>query len=369
MIKSNVHKISKTKIENPIVVAMSGGVDSSVAAALMKEKASNVMGVTLKLYDEKKVKNSKTCCAGVDILDAKKIANTISIPHYVLDFQDIFKKSVIDPFINDYKEGKTPIPCINCNEKVKFYDLLEFTKKLNGSALVTGHYIKKVRVDDEWALYVPEDKDRDQSYFLFSIKKVDLDFVEFPLGDFSKSQIRDFAKKMNLHVFDKADSQDICFIPDGDYKSFIKRNSIDEGKGEVVDINNNIIGQHDGVYNFTIGQRRGIGVSQSNPLYVKKIDKELNRVVVASKDFIKSKSIKLNNTNYLVSNMPSSIKVRIRSTGKLVDAKHLGLKGDKCQINFNNPVAAVSPGQACVFYSEDINGLRLLGGGWISSSD
>jgi tRNA-specific 2-thiouridylase len=369
MIKNNFHKIAETKIENPIVVAMSGGVDSSVAAALMKKKASNVLGVTLKLYDEKKVKNSKTCCAGVDILDAKKIANTISIPHYVLDFQEIFKKNVIDPFINDYKDGKTPIPCINCNEKVKFYDLLEFTKKLNGSALVTGHYIKKIRVDDEWALYVPEDKDRDQSYFLFSIKKADLDFVEFPLGEFNKSQIRDFAKTMNLHVFDKADSQDICFIPDGDYKSFIKRNSTDEKKGEVVDINNNVIGHHDGIYNFTIGQRRGIGVSQSNPLYVKKIDKKQNRVVVAGKNHIKSKSIKLSNTNYLVNYMPSKIKVRIRSAGKLVDATHKNLAEDKCQINFNDPEAAVSPGQACVFYSEDSNGLRLLGGGWIASSE
>ena len=225
-----------------------------------------------------------------------------------------------------------------------------------------------MRVENEWALYVPEDKDRDQSYFLFSIRKADLDFVEFPLGDFNKSQIRDFAKTMNLHVFDKADSQDSCFIPDGNYKSFIKRNSIDEEKGEVVDINNNVIGRHDGIYNFTIGQRRGIGVSQSKPLYVKKIDKEQNRVVVASKDHIKSKSIKLNNSNYLVDIMPSKIKVRIRSTGKLVNATHKSLAEDQCQINFNDPEAAVSPGQACVFYSEDNNGLRLLGGGWIASS-
>ena len=367
MTKNNMHITPETNIENPIVVAMSGGVDSSVAAALMKKKASNVMGVTLKLYDEKKVKNSKTCCAGVDILDAKKIANTISIPHYVLDFQNIFKESVIDPFIQDYKEGRTPIPCINCNEKVKFYDLLEFTKKLKGSALVTGHYIKKIRVKDEWALYVPEDKDRDQSYFLFSIKKEDLDFVEFPLGEFNKKQIRDFAKKMNLHVFDKADSQDICFIPDGDYKSFIKRNSEHEEVGEVVDIDNNVIGHHDGIYNFTIGQRRGIGVSQSKPVYVKKIDKEKNRVVVASKEQIKSNEIRLENTNYLTDSMPSELKVRIRSSGKLLNAKYTKLSDNTCSVYFDSPEAAVSPGQACVFYFEDINGLRLLGGGWIRS--
>ena len=365
MSKTNLQISTGSKMQNPIVVAMSGGVDSSVAAALMKKKTSNVMGVTLKLYDEKKVKNSKTCCAGVDILDAKKIANTISIPHYVLDFQEIFKESVIDPFINDYKEGRTPIPCINCNEKVKFYDLLEFTKKLNGSALVTGHYIKKIKVEGEWALYVPEDKDRDQSYFLFSIKKEDLDFVEFPLGEYNKNQIRDFAKTMELHVFDKADSQDICFIPDGDYKSFIKRNSTEEKIGDVVDINDNVIGQHDGIYNFTIGQRRGIGVSQSKPVYVKEIDTEKNRVVVASKDLIKSKGIRLENTNYLTSQMPSELKVRIRSTGKLIDAKYTELPDEKCLINFIDPESAVSPGQACVFYSEDQRGLRLLGGGWI----
>ncbi len=368
MTKNSMHIISETNNESPIIVAMSGGVDSSVAAALMKKKASNVMGVTLKLYDEKKVKNSKTCCAGVDILDAKKIANTISIPHYVLDFQEIFKNNVIDPFINDYKEGKTPIPCINCNEKVKFFDLLEFTKKLKGTALVTGHYIKKIKVDDEWALYVPEDKDRDQSYFLFSIKKADLDFVEFPLGDYNKTQIRDFAKAMNLHVFDKADSQDICFIPDGDYKSFIKRNSVDEERGEVVDINDNVIGQHDGIYNFTIGQRRGIGVSQSKPVYVKEIDKERNRVVVASKAQINSNEIRLEKTNYLTDSVPSEVKVKIRSSGKLINANHTRLSDNKSLINFIVPEPAVSPGQACVFYAEDMNGLRLLGGGWISST-
>jgi tRNA-specific 2-thiouridylase len=369
MNKNNIQITPEIKTQNPIVVAMSGGVDSSVAAALMKKRAGNVMGVTLKLYDEKKVKNSKTCCAGVDILDAKKIANTISIPHYVLDFQEIFKESVIDPFINDYKEGRTPIPCINCNEKVKFYDLLEFTKKLNGSALVTGHYIRKIKVDDEWALYVPEDKDRDQSYFLFSIKKEDLDFVEFPLGDFNKNQIRNFAKKMNLHVFDKPDSQDICFIPDGDYKSFIKKNSQDKEIGEVVDINDNVIGQHDGIYNFTIGQRRGIGVSQSKPVYVKEINKGKNRVVVASKDLVKSKSIRLEDTNYLTERMPTMVKVRIRSTGRLIDAEFSKLPDKKCFIDFFSPEPAVSPGQACVFYSEDVNGLRLLGGGWIEATD
>ncbi len=368
MTKTKMQNSIDTQIENPIVIAMSGGVDSSVAAALMKKKASNVIGVTLKLYDEKKVKNSKTCCAGVDILDAKKIANTISIPHYVLDFEEIFKKNVIDPFIKEYQEGRTPIPCINCNEKVKFFDLLEFTKKLNASSLVTGHYIKKIKIENEWALYVPEDKDRDQSYFLFSIKKEDLKFVEFPLGEFNKEEIRGFAKKMDLHVHNKADSQDICFIPDGDYKSFIKKNTKEKKVGNVVDIDNNILGRHEGIYNFTIGQRRGIGISQSDPLYVKEIDKKGNRVIVAKKDQIKSKSIVVNNVNYLTEKMPSKLKVRIRSTGNLLEANFKKIDGSSCKISFVQPESAVSPGQACVFYNEDNFGLRLLGGGWILNS-
>ena len=183
------YNVNSIKGNNPIVVAMSGGVDSSVAAALMNKGYEDVIGVTLRLYDEKKVANSKTCCSGADIMDAKKIANTITIPHYVFDYEEIFRKNVIEPFINEYKSGRTPIPCINCNEKVKFLDLLSFAKEINAKSLVTGHYIKKVNVDNEWRLYIPQDKDRDQSYFLFTMKKDDLDLIEFPLGDYKKDEI------------------------------------------------------------------------------------------------------------------------------------------------------------------------------------
>ncbi len=363
--ESNVNSI---KGNNPIVVAMSGGVDSSVAAALMNKDYEDVIGVTLRLYDEKKVANSKTCCSGADIMDAKKIANTITIPHYVFDYEEIFKKNVIEPFINEYRSGRTPIPCINCNEKVKFLDLLSFAREINAKSLVTGHYIKKVKIDNEWRLYVPQDRDRDQSYFLFTMKKDDLDLIEFPLGDYKKDEIRDLALKLNLHVFDKSDSQDICFIPDGDYKKFINK-SIESDEGEVVDVDGNVLNKHEGIQNFTIGQRRGLGVSQDEPLYVKKIDKHKNRVIVASKDNISSSTIYVQNVNLITNNLPNNLYVRVRSTGKLLNAKIKINEENEATISLASPETAVSPGQACVFYCKDEIGTRLLGGGWIHSTN
>ena len=363
--QNNVNTINGN---SPIVVAMSGGVDSSVAAALMNNDHQEVIGVTLRLYDEKKVANSKTCCSGADIMDAKKIANAITIPHYVLNYEEIFKKNVIDPFVKEYKSGRTPIPCINCNEKVKFLDLLAFAKELNAKSLVTGHYIKKIKIDDEWRLYIPQDKDRDQSYFLFTMKKEDLDFIEFPLGDYKKDEIRDIAFKLNLHVFDKTDSQDICFIPDGDYKKFINKN-IESNKGDVVDVDGNVLNNHYGIQNFTVGQRRGLGVSQKKPLYVKKIDKDRNRIIVANKENINSTYIYLKNINLISSNMPKDVYVRVRSNGKLLKAKVSFNQENGATVSLASPENAVSPGQACVFYDEDEIGIRLLGGGWIHSTN
>ena len=354
---------------NPVVVAMSGGVDSSVAAAIMKKESSNVIGITLKLYDAKKVTKSKTCCAGADIIDAKKIANTIAIPHYVLDYEDIFRKNVIDPFINEYQSGRTPIPCISCNEKVKFLDLIEFARNLQAKSLITGHYIKKIKVKDEWALYVPEDKDRDQSYFLFSINRKDLSFIDFPLGVFTKKEIRMHAKEMDFHLYDKADSQDICFVPDGDYKKFVKSNIQKTVHGDIVDLENNVLETHEGIYNFTVGQRRGLGVSKEKPLYVKEIDHKTNRVIVAEKDQIKSKNITIKNINYLTKIKHSSLKVRVRSTGNFLNATINSFDKRDAVITLEQPETAVSPGQACVFYCEDENGMRLLGGGWIHSTN
>ena len=354
---------------NPVVVAMSGGVDSSVAAAIKTKESNNVIGITLKLYDAKKVTNSKTCCAGADIIDAKKIANTITIPHYVLDYEEIFKKNVIDPFISEYQSGRTPIPCINCNEKVKFLDLINFSRKLGAKSLVTGHYIKKIKIKNEWALYVPEDKERDQSYFLFSIKVDDLDFIDFPLGDFTKNEIRNFAKKMNFHLHDKADSQDICFVPEGDYKNFIKKNIQNPIQGEIVDLQNNVIETHEGIYNFTIGQRRGLGISKEKPMYVKEIDPKSNRVVIAEKEEVISKEIFVKNINYLTEIDDFDIKVRVRSSGNFLNAKIQKNDDREAIIILDQPENAVSPGQACVFYAEDNNGIRLLGGGWIDSTN
>ena len=354
---------------NPVVVAMSGGVDSSVAAAIKTKESDNVIGITLKLYDAKKVTNSKTCCAGADIIDAKKIANTITIPHYVLDYEEIFKKNVIDPFISEYQSGRTPIPCINCNEKVKFLDLINFSRKLGAKSLVTGHYIKKIKIKNEWALYVPEDKERDQSYFLFSIKVDDLDFLDFPLGDFTKNEIRNFAKKMHFHLHDKADSQDICFVPEGDYKNFIKKNIQNPIQGEIVDLQNNVIETHEGIYNFTIGQRRGLGISKEKPMYVKEIDPKSNRVVIAEKEQVISKEIFVKNINYLTEIDDFDIKVRVRSSGNFLNAKIQKIDDREAVIILDQPENAVSPGQACVFYTEDNNGIRLLGGGWIDSTN
>ena len=354
---------------NPVVVAMSGGVDSSVAAAIKTKESDNVIGITLKLYDAKKVTNSKTCCAGADIIDAKKIANTITIPHYVLDYEEIFKKNVIDPFISEYQSGRTPIPCINCNEKVKFLDLINFSRKLGAKSLVTGHYIKKIKIKNEWALYVPEDKERDQSYFLFSIKVDDLDFIDFPLGDFTKNEIRNFAKKMHFHLHDKADSQDICFVPEGDYKNFIKKNIQNPIHGEIVDLQNNVIETHEGIYNFTIGQRRGLGISKEKPMYVKEIDPKSNRVVIAEKEEVISKEIFVKNINYLTEIDDFDIKVRVRSSGNFLNAKIQKVDDREAVIILDQPENAVSPGQACVFYTEDNNGIRLLGGGWIDSTN
>ncbi len=358
---------SEIRNKKPTVVAMSGGVDSSVAAALMKKENDNVIGVTLRLYDEKKISKSKSCCSGVDIIDAKKIANDIAIPHYVLDYEEIFRKNVIQPFINDYEKGHTPIPCINCNEKVKFLDLIEFAKSLNAKSLVTGHYIKKIRVKDEWRLYIPADIDRDQSYFLFTTKKKDLDFLDFPLGYHKKDEIRNIAKNLDFHLYDKKDSQDICFIPDGNYKNFIK-GSVKGSRGDIVDTEGRVLNSHEGIHNFTVGQRRGLGVSEKNPLYVKEIIAEKNRVIVAAKEEVKSSTLTVGKLNLLSDIRNLNIYVRVRSTGSLLKSEIDIQSDNKAIVNLSKPEEAVSPGQACVFYNKDEYGTRLLGGGWIQST-
>ena len=281
--------------------------------------------------------------------------------YYKLKKNGIIEETQI--FINNYTQ---PINVVVIGAVHITQYLIDFAKNLNAKALVTGHYIKKVRVDDGWALYVPSDEKRDQSYFLFTIKKTDLEFLEFPLGEYNKDEIRELAFNLNFHLHDKADSQDICFIPTGDYKAFLNKQNKMHSKGDVVDINGNVLDHHSGIHNFTIGQRRGLGVSGPKPLYVKEIDPSNNRIIVAEKEHIKSKVIQVENINYLSEIEDKIIKVRVRSSGKFLDAEISKSNDNSAEIKLIESETAVSPGQACVFYCKDENGYKVLGGGWIS---
>ena len=262
--------LNKKPSDTTVVVAMSGGVDSSTVAGMMKKEGYNVIGITLKLYDEgKDVAKSKQCCSGQDIMDAKRVANRLNIDHKILYYQNKFKQGVIDNFVDSYLKGETPIPCVQCNQTVKFKDLFDVSKNLKADAMITGHYVKSITIENQTSMYRAIDMNRDQSYFLFNTTKDQLNYLRFPLGGMMKSETREIAKKLELNVADKPDSQDICFVPNGDYSSVIKKYRPDAyQKGNIKDINGKVIGVHDGIINFTIGQRRGIKVSDKEPLYV-----------------------------------------------------------------------------------------------------
>ena len=293
--KKNSIGINKDPKDTTVVVAMSGGVDSSTVAGIMKEEGYNVIGITLKLYDDtKEVSKSKQCCAGQDILDAKRVADSLGIEHKILYYQNKFKSGVIDNFVESYLKGETPIPCIQCNQTVKFKDLFEEAKKLNADALITGHYVKSVTTDNETNMYKAIDDNRDQSYFLFNTSREQLNYLRFPLGGMLKDETREVAKKLGLNVADKPDSQDICFVPNGDYSSVIKKYRPDAyQKGNIKDLNGKVIGVHDGIINFTIGQRRGIKVSDKEPLYVIEIHAEKNEIIVGAKKYLSQKKNKI----------------------------------------------------------------------------
>ena len=360
--------INKPKKDTKVVVAMSGGVDSSVVAALMKQEGYDVTGITLKLYDDtKQSKEGRQCCAGQDILDAKRVSENININHKILFYQKKFKTEVIDSFIDSYAAGETPIPCVQCNQTVKFRDLFKYAKELKADALVTGHYVSRIKVNSHANMYRAKDQNRDQSYFLFSTTQEQLDYLRFPLGEIDKSETRLIAEKLKLNVATKPDSQDICFVPNGDYASVIKKFRPESFKsGKILDIDGREIGDHEGIINYTIGQRKGIKIASNNPLYVVNIDADKNTIIVGNKECLEVKQIKLRDLNILGSKKEFNeiINIKVRSTGRLLKAK-IKFLDNSADVEILDKETGISPGQACVFYSKDDLGDKLLGGGWI----
>ena len=357
---------NKPEKDTKVVVAMSGGVDSSVVAVKLKKEGYNVIGVTLRLYDQPNTLKSKSCCAGIDIMDAQKVAEQYDFPHYVFDFQDKFYNGVIDNFINSYAKGETPVPCIQCNQTVKFSDLLKESKKLNADTLATGHYaIRKGGLIGS-KLFKAKDKTKDQSYFLFATLQEQLDYVRFPLGNYLKTEIRKMAEEYKLVVSDKPDSQDICFVTSNSYRDLINKIQPEINiEGNIFDINGNKIGIHKGIANYTVGQRKGVGVGgQDKPLYVSEVNKKQNYIVLAPYENLQKNKIFFKDTNILnkdIVHQEIECSAKIRSTQKEISGKLTIFHDSGCFI-FDEPISATSPGQACVFYKND----QVLGGGWIT---
>ena len=363
---------AKPPRDTRVVVAMSGGVDSSVVAAMLAEEGYDVVGVTLQLYDHGAALAKKgACCAGQDIHDARRVAEAMGFPHYVLDYENMFREAVIDEFADAYLAGATPVPCIRCNERVKFKDLLATAKDLDADCMATGHYIQRKAGAHGPELHCAADANRDQSYFLFSTTAEQLDFLRFPLGHLnSKAETRALAAKYGLSVADKPDSQDICFVPNGNYASVIEKlrpGAADPG--EIVDMDGNVLGEHRGVIHYTIGQRRGLGIGGlEDPLYVVKLDPETRRVVVGPKEALSKRTVPVREINWLGDAPIDSrnewhVNVRIRSTRPPKPAVIRPMSATEAEVELLDPEEGVSPGQACVFYENGSS--RILGGGWI----
>lgn len=363
MIEIDTRKAPK---DTRIVVAMSGGVDSSVTAALMSEAGYDVVGVTLQLYDHgEAVQKKGACCAGQDIYDAKRVADTLGMPHYVLDYESRFKEQVMDDFADSYLRGETPIPCVRCNQTVKFKDLLTTAKDLGAEAMVTGHYVRRIAGENGAEMHRAVDLAKDQSYFLFATTRGQLDFLRFPLGGMDKAETRRHAERFALPVADKPESQDICFVPNGSYARVVERlrpGACDPG--DIVDLAGKVLGQHDGIINFTVGQRRGLGVAAGEPLYVVKIDPDSKNVIIGPKEALLCDAIRVSEMNWLdhmpLSEQPRRVSVKVRSTTEPVAADIFD-DGTDVHVKFVDPQAGVAPGQACVVYDDH----KVLGGGWI----
>ena len=344
-----------------VVVAMSGGVDSSVTAGLLAEAGYDVVGITLQLYDHGEAAGrANSCCAGRDIADARRVAAHLGFPHYVLDYESRFREAVIDDFADSYLAGYTPIPCVRCNQTVKFQDLLARARELGAAALATGHYVRRVAGPE---LHRAAEPERDQSYFLFATTADQLAYLRFPLGDMPKAQVRAEAARLALPVAEKPDSQDICFVPDGNYASLVEKlrpGALEPGPIELAD--GTEIGRHDGVIGFTVGQRKGIGVAWPEPLYVLRTDPARKAVVVGPKAALDQTALPLFETNWLSAPPPDRpLTVKLRSAHPGASGTARVLPEDRCEITLDSPAGAVAPGQAAVLY----DGSRVLGGGWI----